>query len=112
MPTARRPRTSSSAPYTSGTRKPPPPMTASFTRASLQVVLDRALGADLLLVGVLAGAAAGAAAAQQVVALVQLDLDHLHALVRVVVEAAFGLRPVQEVVLLLDKALDAVGDLL
>jgi hypothetical protein len=77
----------------------------------LQVTLDRALRADVGGVGVLAGVAAGAALAEEVPALVELDLDLVEAGLLVVVEAfAGGLA--FEGVLLLDEGADAVEDLL
>src|SRR5690242_20172922 len=79
---------------------------------SLLVVLDRVRGAQRGVVRVLPGGAARATLAQQVPALVELDLDLLHARVKGLVEAVVGLRAVQELVLLLHQRFDVVGDLL
>ena len=77
----------------------------------LQVTLDRALGADVGVVGILAGVAAGAALAEEVLALVELDPDLVEAGLLLLVETfAGGLA--FEGVLLLDQGADAVEDLL
>jgi hypothetical protein len=62
-------------------------------------------------VGVLAGVAAGAALAEEVPALVELDLDLVEAGLLLVVEAFAGGLAL-EGVLLLDQGADAVQDLL
>src|SRR5215203_316118 len=76
----------------------------------LQVALDRALGADVGGVGVLAGVATGPALAQQVPALVELDLDVVEAGLLVLVEAFAGGLAL-EGVLLFDQGADAVENL-
>ena len=78
--------------------------------ALLEVALDGALGADVGAVGVLTGVTAGPALAQQVPALVELDLDIAEAFLLVLVEAFAGGLAL-EGVLLLDQGADAVEDL-
>ena len=73
----------------------------------MEVTLDRALGADLGALGVLAGVAAGPALAQEVPALVELDLDLVEAGLLVVVEALAECLALQGM-LLLDQVADPV----
>src|SRR6185295_2965463 len=86
------------------------PTSRSEPFASLEVALDGAFGPDVGGVGVLAGVAAGSALAQQVPALVELDLDLVEAGLLVLVEA-FAAGLALEGVLLFDQGTDTVEDL-